>query len=289
MSASVVTAGQGDRARGRFMVNDEATKMGILPDAFDRQTPTPNGGLLGGVLPSAPPSEPGVAPASFNPLLAPYNAVAHMANSLLTLPRQAYNAAAQLQYYSPRELANAPAELIAPIAEAAMLPMSGTLAGAPRGSFGAGPVRTSRGSLPTDEASRMARAKEMGFYTDIPLAHGTASEFRAFDPARQGAMTRAEPARMGVWTEVRRSGRPTEIADQFAEMAAETTWGNPQVYPLVHRAQKPASISLTGEEMRHEIAATLDDLWSKGYAKWWIDQSSGGQGPGTAAFPLCPV
>jgi hypothetical protein len=70
---------------------------------------------------------------------------------------------------------------------------------------------------------------------------------------------------MGVWSEVRRPGQPAAIAEEFAEMAAGTTGGNPQVYSLLHRAEKPVSITLTGDEQNHEIAATLDYLWSKGH------------------------
>jgi hypothetical protein len=40
--------------------------------------------------------------------------------------------------------------------------------------------------LPMDEASRMARATDMGFDTGTPLYHGTGSDFQAFDPARFG-------------------------------------------------------------------------------------------------------
>jgi len=40
--------------------------------------------------------------------------------------------------------------------------------------------------LPMDEASRMARAGEMGFDTGVPLYHGTDRDFAAFDPRRFG-------------------------------------------------------------------------------------------------------
>jgi hypothetical protein len=122
-------------------------------------------------------------------------------------------------------------------------------------------------TLPMDTASRMARAEEMGIRMNLPLAHGTApiQPIMAFDPARGAATTGAAPARMGVWSQVLRPGQGSGIADEFAEMAAAKTGGNPQVMPLVHRTEKPASIRLTGEELNHEIVATLDDLWSKGY------------------------
>ena len=38
--------------------------------------------------------------------------------------------------------------------------------------------------LPMDAASRLARAREMGFDTSRPVYHGTDTDFRAFDPER---------------------------------------------------------------------------------------------------------
>jgi hypothetical protein len=111
-----------------------------------------------------------------------------------------------------------------------------------------------------DEASRMTRAREMGFYTHMPLYHGTSKTFSAFDKGRAGAMTQAESARMGVWTAL-----DPAIAEEFATMAHKRIGGSPQIYPLFHRAEKPGEIHLTGEERIPQIAATLDDLWSQGF------------------------
>lgn len=43
--------------------------------------------------------------------------------------------------------------------------------------------------MPMDEASRMARAREMGFDTDTPMYHATAADFPAFDDAFLGQQT----------------------------------------------------------------------------------------------------
>ena len=53
-----------------------------------------------------------------------------------------------------------------------------------------------RTALPMDEASRMARAEQMGFRTDLPLAHGSSQSFSAFDPSKAGATTGVAPAHM---------------------------------------------------------------------------------------------
>jgi ADP-Ribosyltransferase in polyvalent proteins len=114
--------------------------------------------------------------------------------------------------------------------------------------------------LPIDTASRMERAKQGGFHTGLRLYHGSDADFREFDPSRAGSTTGAAPAHMGVWT-----AADPETASEFAYLAAKAHGGNPQVYPLLHRAKKPAVVDLDGSEMSHEIAATLDDAFSNGY------------------------
>jgi hypothetical protein len=52
---------------------------------------------------------------------------------------------------------------------------------------------------------------------------------------------------------------------EFAQMAAERSGGNTQIFPLLHRTDKPAAIDLDGTETRHEIAATLAQAWDDGY------------------------
>jgi hypothetical protein len=52
--------------------------------------------------------------------------------------------------------------------------------------------------LAMDEASRIQRASEQGYNTDV--YHGTAEDVTAFDPAKFGASTGAHSAKQGVWT-----------------------------------------------------------------------------------------
>lgn len=114
--------------------------------------------------------------------------------------------------------------------------------------------------LAMDEASRMARAKAMGFYTEMPLYHGTASEFRTFDLSKGGNTSGAGPARQGVW-----AARNPDVADEFAQTAADKGSGNQQVMPLLHRSEKPAMVRLSGEESNQDVAATLAQAWDDGY------------------------
>lgn len=131
--------------------------------------------------------------------------------------------------------------------------------------WGSGIINRIRSALPMDEASRMARAREMGFQVDLPLGHGTAPlvPFREFDPSRLGSMTRAAPARRGVWAEV--NPKPGGIAEDFALLAAARTRGTPRVVPLLHRADRRGRIALTGDESAFQIAATLDKAWDDGF------------------------
>jgi hypothetical protein len=117
----------------------------------------------------------------------------------------------------------------------------------------------------TDDVARLARAKAMGFYTDIPLYHGTAGDIKAFDLARGGQMSGSPVGALGV-----SAALDLDTAQEFAELAAQSAGQagknqTPTVLELYHRAQKPAQIDLTGKETNLEIAATVQNAWERGY------------------------
>src|SRR5262245_37867785 len=128
-------------------------------------------------------------------------------------------------------------------------------AAAPAGAFGAGPVRRAA-PLPMDTASRMARAQQMGFRTDIPVYHGTDRTFSAFDPARLGSATGKPPAREGFW-----AARDPASAGDFARRAAAKSGGHAQIYPMYYRAERPLEIRLMGNEPNRAVAAELAEAW----------------------------
>lgn len=108
-------------------------------------------------------------------------------------------------------------------------------------------------------AENLARARAMGFHANMPLYHGTASDIRAFDLATGGRTSASSVGPMGVST----TGNP-ELAAEFADRAARS--GNGQnILPLLHRANRPAQIDLTGQETNHQIAATVAQAWEDGY------------------------
>ena len=84
--------------------------------------------------------------------------------------------------------------------------------------------------LPMDEASRVARAGEMGFDTNVPLYHGTGTDFQSFDASRFGQSDHGAKGR-GVYT----SQNP-DLASSYATLVPES---GRQVYPLSYGLRNP--------------------------------------------------
>ena len=107
----------------------------------------------------------------------------------------------------------------------------------------------------------MARAKEIGFRTDMPLYHGTGETFNEF----KGSPTQRFQT-PGVSL-----ARDPEIANEYAAASldnAKTSQSGaaaPQVHQLVHRADRPVALTLTGNEAHHEVVSTLHNAFDQGY------------------------
>lgn len=107
------------------------------------------------------------------------------------------------------------------------------------GEFGGGGIlgmTKKAASLPLDEASRMARAKEMGFDVDRPLYHGTADDITEFDikhPNRHDWGWIGE----GVYV----SDSP-EVASSYANLKKGAA--DPNVMPLLTSASNPKRITM---------------------------------------------
>ena len=113
--------------------------------------------------------------------------------------------------------------------------------------------------LPMDLESRMARAKEMGM-RDEDVYHGTASDFDAFNLDRAGSVSGSRAGREGV------SVSPTtDVANAFAERAAQPSLEGGRVLPLRYRSDRQGSLSLQGDELDHEVSATLAHAWGQGF------------------------
>ena len=97
--------------------------------------------------------------------------------------------------------------------------------------------------LDMSQAGRMERAAQQGFKVDMPLYHGTASNFAAFDKAKFGKITQAKSAKLGVWM----SSSP-ETASGYAKLAGED---NP-VSVLLEQAEA------AGRKGKHDEAFRLN-------------------------------
>jgi hypothetical protein len=176
-----------------------------------------------------------------------------MMTQLATLPQRAIDASAtDVQHlgedgYTPQS--------IGPAVETAMMMMGGAGAvPAEANSLRTGIYR--RRPLSMDTEARMARAKEMGFRTNMPLYHGSGSEFSA----AQAIPTTAA----GMETPGVSLAFDPQVANEFATArGSEKT--NPQVYPLLHRAERPTSLTLDGSETHGQVVATLRDAFDAGY------------------------
>jgi hypothetical protein len=100
----------------------------------------------------------------------------------------------------------------------------------------------------------MARAKDMGFRTDMPLYHGSGADFTAF---------RAVPTTAkGMETPGVSLALDPALASSFA---LDSELANPQVYKVFHRAEKPAQLRLDGRESHGAVVATLRDAFEAGH------------------------
>lgn len=116
--------------------------------------------------------------------------------------------------------------------------------------------------LPMDHASRMARARGMGF-NPAAVYHGTASKdgsiFPEFDPRYSGRVSGSHAAREGVSVATR-----PDVANEFASLAAQRSGGDPAVMPLMYRSDRRAALTLDGSETNLEVAATLNQAFRDG-------------------------
>jgi len=61
------------------------------------------------------------------------------------------------------------------------------------------------------------------------------------------------------------TARDPRLANSFAELRVKQRGGEPQVYPLVHRADNPARITLKGDEDRHNVITTVKEAFDSGH------------------------
>lgn len=103
------------------------------------------------------------------------------------------------------------------------------------------------------------RAIAMGYYADMPLYHGTAADFENFkffeDASKR--VSGSPVGKLGVSL-----AESTDLANEFASRAGSE---GSAVMPLLHRADKPASIALEGGETNSQIWETVLDAYKNNY------------------------
>ena len=141
------------------------------------------------------------------------------------------------------------------------------MAATPRGALAAGGGRIgvpmdTVGSLAMDAASRLARARKLGFEVDTPVFHGTNRPIIpgfALNPENRATTTLS--ARETTW-----AAENPEVARLHAELAAQAAGTTGQnILPLFFRADRKAIARLEGSEADHEVATTIWDLFRSGY------------------------
>jgi hypothetical protein len=144
------------------------------------------------------------------------------------------------------------------------------------------PVREAAEGLATDYASRMARAKEMGFRLDEPIYHGMGGplEGRGFDLARGGQTTQNPVGRLGVSLADdpalagefahRSARRRHEVSLADEEMVSGDTINlvssdGANIVPGVYRADKLGKLEVDGSLSSEQIAGAVLDAWDAGF------------------------
>lgn len=105
--------------------------------------------------------------------------------------------------------------------------------------------------LPMDEASRMARAKEMGFDTDKTWYHGTGGNIEAFNPELLGANTTGPSKGLGVHL-----SKSPELANEYAKESAPD---------YLKKATKAADIAI---DAVGDAQKSLIEKYGKDRSKW---------------------
>lgn len=83
-------------------------------------------------------------------------------------------------------------------------------------------------------------------------------DFAAFDPGRGGTAIRSRAASEATWT-----APDAAVAGVFPPAANRADTGH-QLLPLLHRARRPAGMTLDDDVMDHEVQATLRDAFDGG-------------------------
>jgi hypothetical protein len=96
-------------------------------------------------------------------------------------------------------------------------------------------------------------------FINMKLYHGTNQDLKEFKLSEGGKVSGSQVGSISV-----ASTQDKGVAQTYANEAAEKYGGKPSVIELVHRAERPAKIELNGDELNHEMLATVQQAWDDG-------------------------
>jgi len=138
--------------------------------------------------------------------------------------------------------------------------MGGFAAPKPRNSVGSagGSLIPDAAALDMSHAARMKRAADE--HHPSTFYHGTVGDYPYFDLSKGGQVSGSRAGSQGV------SVSPTpDVANVFAQIAADKSGGNASVMPLRARLGKVGTMTLDGSEKNLEVATTLRTYFDDGY------------------------
>jgi hypothetical protein len=125
--------------------------------------------------------------------------------------------------------------------------------------------------MPMDEASRMARARDMGFDTGTPLYHGTGASFDAFDANKIGARE------VGWYGDGIYSTAMPDLAGEYMSSARFDAGTQGNIMPLsVRRGQEYVWAGNPAATTRAEAKEFRQNLGSLGYDTVRVPNDYGG-------------
>lgn len=138
--------------------------------------------------------------------------------------------------------------------------MGGFAAPKPRNVVGSagGSLIPDAAALDMSHAARMKRAADE--HHPSTFYHGTVGDYPYFDLSKGGQVSGSRAGSQGV------SVSPTpDVANVFAQIAADKSGGNASVMPLRARLGKVGTMTLDGSEKNLEVAASLQHFFEGGY------------------------
>jgi hypothetical protein len=127
------------------------------------------------------------------------------------------------------------------------------------GALGAIPLVGDAAKKAGKKIKSLSEAEFKSEFINMKLYHGTNQDLKEFKLSEGGKVSGSPVGSISV-----ASTQDKDVAQTYANEAAAKYGGQPNVIELVHRAERPAKIELNGDELNHEMAATVQQAWDDG-------------------------